>query len=549
MGVNRLLNPNLEANGNLLSGWTRSQSATLSLDSRTQDGTASVQLTQPYSFENRFISGNLLSHRFEVTTGSNLTLSLFMKSTNGPTYISVTFKSYDLNGIFIENNRENNFGNSQDGVWEEVVAAYTPKSGAKYIAVSITKKEDTQSGGKVQVDDFYLTDSGIGFVSPPTNKNSFDGEHVKVDSLGNITILRNNQWKRFFPFCVYSSGNRVLAQGFEFYSNQGWNCNPWASGIDTVEKARRAISRFNPDGMMSGIDLSGYVMRKHAYFNNTAQLEQRLREIKNRGLMDQLLFYYLDNENNWEEINAHRSVVQALRNFDRGASGRFQNPIYILQGQFGTARTYDFLGLSDMMGTYFNGYSFNTDPGGFKNNITIAQNLGGNKSPFSMAQFNGVDGAGEMRSRLYDAIINGAKGFGYWRDCYMEPSPSPCDSVLPIDQQAWWNDIPNLRNEVDNMQDLIATPHWTGWQVKALPENILHIGTRNLNGKAYLIVRNTSTADQNIQIEVLNAPYKVRQVRDYFSGAIVGEVINDKFRLLIAGIYLNQGTAVLSLEP
>jgi len=80
-----------------------------------------------------------------------------------------------------------------------------------------------------------------------------------------------------------------------------------------------------------------------------------------------------------------------------------------------------------------------------------------------------ANGPGDMRLRLYNAILLGAKAMGYWRDCYGSCAEKYQKSVGPVDRKPWWPDFPNLRREVDQLLPIIRQPHGTPWTVSVSP--------------------------------------------------------------------------------
>lgn len=106
-------------------------------------------------------------------------------------------------------------------------------------------------------------------------------------------------------------------------------------------------------------------------------------------------------------------------------------------------------------------------------------------SPAAFAQLNGVDGPGDMRLRLYNSIILGAKAMGYWRDCYKGCSEEFQKSVGPADRKPWWPDFPNLRREVDNLLPLTRRSRWTSWSVRIDPPEKVRNGSTLETGMGY----------------------------------------------------------------
>jgi hypothetical protein len=544
-GENLVSNPTVQTT----STWALLGNATYDIKtSRTSDGSGSFSLITPYYDKDRKHqknAGRVHSAFIPVQGGMKYTLGFFVKTANGPTYVSTGVGTYDGNKKFIRNISSIRSGTSEDGKWQEcAMPVFVPKE-AVFVRVAATKMADTRDGGRVWVDDFYFGE-GVGLEHSPTAKQAFDGARVRVDGLGNFEIKKGSKWTPFFPLCMYSDGYRDPM----VYSKQGWNTLIWMSSASGVRRAKEAVSSFNPDGMMAGFQISPYTFPSWWAYNDLEELRTKLGEIFSEGLGDQLLLYYWDNENNYSEWQVPVNIINTIKSIDTDSSGRRLHPIYALQGNYGIARVHAAHGLVDISGTYVGGGADAVGNAGTADfdGLFILDRLEQQMSPASFAQFNGVNGAGDMRLRLYSSIILGAKAMGYWRDCYKGCSERFQKSVGPVNKKPWWPDFPNLRREVDQLLPLIRQPHWTSWKVKIDAQGV-RVGTRSRKGEAYLILVNQTSRRQNITLTLSGLLYSTKEVRDYFNDKKVATVSDNSFSLVLPGIDVGSGTMVLRVVP
>ena len=505
------------------------------------DGSGSYRLFLPYPATGY---GQLISRLVPMMNSKPYLFALRMRSLNGPSYVTIGVAEYNANKTYLRQKLGLRWGSSQDLIWEEAVYEYQPSVDAAYVKVSIGKMENAQGDASVWIDDLFFAQSPLGFMSPPAAKKKFDGNATRVDELGNISIFRNGDWVPFFPICVYADSERSMT----VYSDQGWNCSMATNTASGIAAAKAAVSAFNPYGMMSALEIDQYATRSLQDYGNIALLKSRIDQVLQANLGDNFLFYYWDNEENWAEWDMPKQVAAAVFEKDRGRNGIRGRPIYMLQGNYGLARTFSKAGLMDLVGTYFLGDEGTGGVGGGKDGVIVLNHVEGQESPFSIAQFNDVNGGGEMRARIYRSIILGAKGFGFWRDCYSSSClATSANKLVPIDQKLWWGDMPNLRREIDQLLPLIRQPHWTAWRAEILNSASVYIGTRDLDNIGYLVLANAAQDAKNVQVTVSGLNYTAVTAQDYFTGRAVATIENGTFSLELPGSAIGQGTKVLRL--
>ena len=301
----------------------------------------------------------------------------------------------------------------------EEVVALAEKAGVCAIALA-----DQVDGVNrtVWVDDVYFG-KGRGFEQPPAPKSAFEGTKTRVDCLGNIEIFRSGNWRSFFPLFMYADHTRPETdeEGWMIYSRQGFNGNMWASVAGTIRRAKNAVSDFNPEGMMSGMQVAQYISHTGWVYNDLDDLEKQILSIKDKGLMDHLLFYYWDNEHVYGDWKVPSAVTHKIMELDVDEQEKRMHPIYALNGNEGLARKYkcEEAHLTDITGNYIG--SDNGEAGTRTDGFVVLDNIQGQRQPVVIAQINRGVGM-EMRPRLYAAIAKGAKGMGFWRDYYNRPT-------------------------------------------------------------------------------------------------------------------------------
>lgn len=535
-GANQVANPGVAS----VREWTLVRDAVFDETvTRTADGSGSFRLVSPLPESSR-VDSKLIP----VEGGKSYTFGFYVQSQNGPTYIGAQISLHDEKGTYLRNLISAHGGADEDGVWNEFALPFTVPEGIASIGLQIYKTENTQPGGVVWADDFYLGE-GMGLEQPPSPKKPFGGAHVRVDALGNFEVNEAGQWKPFFPLCMFSDNTR----DWSVYSKQGWNTIMWTGAAHQVKQAKDAVSDFNPNGMKAGFSISQYTFPSGWAYNNLGDLKRKLGEVFQEGLGDNLLLYYWDNENNHDQWQVPLDVINTIKKLDVDTEGNRLHPIYALQGTYNLARVQAAKGIVDVSGTYFGGSVSDTGGAGQGDSgaFFMLDHLEGQTSPPSFAQFNGVDGAGEMRLRLYHSIILGARAMGYWVDAFNPGQRKEFPKVGPVDEKPWWPDFPNLRREVDRLLPLIREPHWTKWTATTSDSTNVHVGTRTFEGLGYVILVNQTTTPQKVTLTLNGLSYSAGEVRDYFDDSVLTSLEGDSFTVELLGIGIDSGAKVLQI--
>ncbi len=478
----------------------------------------------------------LRSRPIKVEPGKTYTFGVYVRSGEWPPALLYLHASY----VTASNRWRRNpldgggrWSNAKVDGWEECVTFFTPEPGDEYIRLSLGLAHRTEGEDRdLWIDDVYFGE-GRSFEQPVSPRKRFVGAMTRVDALGNVEIHRGGEWTPFFPLCIYADGVR---DDFTVYSQQGFNTQMWASSAATLLKAKRAISDFNPDGMMSGMQIAQYLLHDGWAYGDIDDLKRKIEDIRTQGLMDYLLWYYWDNEQIYGDWLLPSEVTHAIREMDVDEQGGRMHPIYALQGNVGIARRYnnDYACLVDIVGTYVS--SHNDAAVTAADRLIILDNIESQYQPVVVAQINYGVGQ-DMRPRLYAAIAHGARAMGFWRDFYRrEGKPG-------VEELPWWPDFPNLRREIDALLPLIRQPHWTAWRVTC-SEKSVEFGTRDMDGEGYVLVANFSDKDKRVGFTVSGLEYTPSEVVDYFSGGHVASFSNGHF---FAGIPAH-GSAVFRLH-
>jgi hypothetical protein len=497
--------------------------------SHTADGTGSWKLKTPGGAYSRVIT-----HNFTVQESGKYYISVYMKSENGPSYLGFNLRRFGPTGASLGNSDFVMAGNTQDGVWEEVVVPFdVDVETAPTFSFHLYKRDNLLPGGKVWFDDVFVGKGSPAFEQPPGPKTAFDGASTRVDELGNFEVLRNGTWEPFFPWAVHHNNGRT---DWTEYSDMGFNTIMAAQWTYQIEQARDA-------GMMVGIRLAQYMNGFGQFYNDLDHLANTIDAIKQQGLSEDVLLYYWDNEFAETEWEVPINAVDVIKQHDVDANGDRLHPIYALQGSYNLARIQAANDLVDIQGTYVGGTVDNTGGGtGDTDALTVLQNIQGQDRPSPFAQLNAANThPGDLRLRVYNALIAGAKAVGYYAD-HLTGEPW-------LEDTAWAADMPYLPQEVDALLPIIREPHWTDWAAVTSTNGDVRVGTRDHQGLGYIFLANQRSTAASLTISLEDLPYTAATVVDQLTGEVVGSVTNGTFSLTLAGANIRSGTQVLRLDP
>ena len=464
-----------------------------------------------------------------LTEAQNFTVGFMAKTINTwpSPIISVQISARDIYG-----NSSNIFGSrfsiAEHNTWQECATIFKLDETIDNITIQIYA--DVIISGQqrtVYVDDVYLGE-GESFEESPACKEAFESSQVRIDELGNFEVFESNQWYPFFPFGMMGGNHRP---DWSVYKDAGFNTMCRQTTVNTVQKAFDA-------GIYWWTLSMGFIVDDNQAAINWPLWEERYREILSHSVyQDQLLYYYLDNEEGqyrwWHSIE---NAVNWIKDLEMEYFGEQRHPFYFLNGTYGISRQYNSnydnnrVKLCDVTGTYFpqahnvglvpnQNHLYGEDLRHPSNWFKTLQNLDGQKIPVSIAQINSVSN-NSMRAVMFSAIANGAKGMNYWRDTYPREA-NGYDTSSDVTAQPWWSTFKQLTEDVEQMMPLIRQPHWTDWTVQHNQAMNIDYGSRTLNGEEYLIVANLKDETLSVTFTIDDFNFTPQNIYDYFSNDLV----------------------------
>jgi hypothetical protein len=511
---NLLANPHFEGRA----GWTvRNENPRVELTtydpalSRTP-GSGSVRL--------RGNNTSIRSGPVPVQPGRTYTFSIYMEAEQQPAL------AYCMAIILNKSRKElrrvagDYYGPSRASGWEEMAYLYSARPGEALAQVECGRYEhpyNPNPASPIWLDDAYFGE-GVSLEQPASPKRPFAGAAVRVDGLGNFEVNRGGVWKPFFPFGIY----QLPTEDYSKYSAQGFNCVMFNQfGTTILENAAKAVSGFNPNGMMSMLEIVPYVEPGSRSYNDRAGLSRAIGEVLRSRYAANVLAYYWDNEQ-WSEYAVPAGITDEIKAADRRKDGRRQHPILLLQGNSGMFRQY--AGMADLAMTYDD-----------KASDFMLQRIEGQQLPWTLSVLSGIDRPENLRARLYRELALGAKGIAF----YSDPLERPDNTRVRLETQPVWSEFPKIRRELDRLAPLLREPAWTAWTAAPTSADVT-VGTRDYLGSGYLIVSNNRPEPSAFSVSFAGLPYEAGSLIDFFSGRCAAAVRGGS-----AGISLDPfGTAV-----
>ena len=122
---------------------------------------------------------------------------------------------------------------------------------------------------------------------------------------------------------------------------------------------------------------------------------------------------------------------------------------------------------------------------------------------------------------------------GFWRDG---------GSVVKIEEQPWWDDLPKIAEEIKLMMPLIRADHKTLWGATCDNKKII-FGTRTVDNLGHMIIANPTGIEKRVTFTLNDLPYKISSSRDYFNKKLAGKIEGNKLMITLAP----QSSKVLTL--
>jgi hypothetical protein len=479
-----------------------------------------------------------------VTSGKTYTFAASLESGVAPAMADMYIGVYNASKTFKYNYAGSYQATTAANTWQPTDILYTAQPGDAYIRLKYMRLpagRGPTGAGSLRVTALRLT-QGVNLAPDPSPKQAFNGSMVRVDAQGNWSVLRNNTWQPFFVFGIY---NESPVNTPQTYSDQGFNTLfSNAFSLDLLQQAKDAVSRFNPDGMMSMIDISAFIDPRSSKYDNLTLLRQDLTALEHSPLISQVLGFYWDNEQ-YDNYNVARAVTDLVRQYDVNAAGQRQHPIYMLEGQQGTDPLYD--RLVDVVGDYVRSpqtASYLGPQQDITQRAAITADLPGQTKPFSIATISNEAYGKNLNDLIQEALIAGARGIAFYADGvpynYNGPAQSP--AATNITRRDFWPELPTLAAHLERLEPLLRQPAETTWGLSASNGQVIY-GTRTDKGQDFVLLVNPTSSAQAVTFTVQGLPYTARKVKDYFTGSTVAPVSFNRFTIVLQP---NQ-TAVYSL--
>ncbi len=458
-----------------------------------------------------WMTSDRLVSEFKLPIKANKTYTISLKSKTNtwpPPSVEIS-GSYYSDGGFIANSLGSMITNSKTGIWEEstVYVDIPNNQEIKKFKIRIIDMPKRGIDGDIWIKDVSFREGFHTTKNRPVKK-SFDGSVTKIDKLGNMEILKNGKFEPFFPIGIYTDHKRA---DWSVYKRQGFNIAMWTDGAGAIQKAKDA-------GLYSSMQLiqyiipvdEGWIPQNHR--SKIAHLKNTLKKIKDQGLTNDLLFYYIDNEF-YHINNTYTEIVDIVKNQDRG-----MHPLYMLSGTYALAKKYN--KRVDFTGTYVAEDMLET----VRTNAFVTLNDTENQTqPAIIAQINRGVG-NNFRPILFGAIAKGARGMGFWKDG---------GSVIKIEKQPWWGDLPKIAEEIKQMMPLIRADHKTSWGATSDHDKII-FGTRTVNNLGYMIIANPTRSEKTVTFTLHDLPYNTNSVQDYFTKKPTGKIQGNNLTITVA---------------
>jgi hypothetical protein len=533
--------PNLAPNPSVrgTAGWNLNRGAVLDEKTSRKPGSGSFDLSKPDSqVQSEFIA---------VTKGRSYTYSAYLRTSKHPALAYMQVAVYDSANKFKHNWQGSYQVTTAADVWQETAIQFAPGEGDAKVRLTygrLPKGKSPHDDGSVWVDDFYFGE-GTGFEQPPSPKKPFQGSQVRVDELGNFELFRQGKWRPFFPFAIY---RHARSPDFKVYSSQGFNCLFGNSfNLDILERAKQAVSKFNPEGMMSTVNIEQYLDRRAPEFRDQAGFQKSLARLMGSALLDRVLAFYWDNEQ-YDQYEWPREICRAIREADVDARGQRRRPIFMLHGDQGVTRA--FASMADITGDYLRDqhtHSYLRPQQTTRQRFAVLDHIEKQPLPFTIGIISEEETAEGVRRLVYEHLMTGGKGIAYFRDgAFYEyngdrNSPAAKDVTL----RKCWSEFPKLRAEIDRMMPLIRQPHWTAWKLTT-PATGLEWGTRDYQNEGYVLLLNPTAAEVTATFTVQQLGYVPASAVDYFTGKEIAPVKSSKFTITLPA---NQTAVVRLTRP
>ena len=456
---------------------------------------------------------------------------------------NIFIQAYRSNGTWVYNAADYTFSITKTGEWEEfLIPVYIQRGkGVSALKINFRYKGMPRStlftGAKIWIDDVKVLavedSSKVDGYEAPRPRVPFDGEKVRIDSLGNWEIKKGGKWEPFFPLIVYPD---FQDSDWSKYKQKGFNT---VSQIGYPGVAQKAINA----GLYWMWDITSYLYfpSNNPPSNNVALLESSFQNFASQTDFNGMIGYYWDNED-LDEWDVVREITDKIKVLDRARSSLNKRsfPIYMNSKHMAANPMYmnDNYSFIDLQGCYINPLTtpFNGQYGPEWPMFVMASKMQHLRSPVGIGIINVPQEGDYLEPFIFAGIARGMRGFAFWRDTF--------NGQFAIESRAWWSNFDKTAQKIERMMPLIRTPLYTSWDYSSsIPEkeDTLVIGKRTLRGKKHLIIASFSDTTQT---PTFTFQEPISKVWDYFSGEVLATPSGTSFSLSIGA----HQTAVVVVE-
>jgi len=492
------------------------------------DATVGRTTLGSWRFEGESTSTSVISELFAPTGSGFYKFSFFVKGTM-PRLFGAQTKIYpgasNLAGF------TGDIGS--DTEWTEVTLVfYLDDTGIDWLSLQVFAANDPELTGPFWVDDFTyqkLDNQNPTYIEPPAVKRVFNSNKLAIDCLGNTTVNGIDDVLFFMHTDKSRPNYDVIAAG-------GWDGSIWEANNAGVQKAVDS-------GMLAAIQGSLWIQNGQAQQGDVANFNAVMDGIIAGGNLGNLLFFWWDHENDFDQWQVYLDIINAYRIKDP------QGPVIVLNGNAPRANGISQFNLQDLCGGYQPG-----QVGVFDDQTTLRtasmqtmRDSPVNISPGAFSLISGIsDNAGSFRMRVFEGFIQGARFFSYYGDNVVS------GPAIPVETQIWWPDSLNVITDIKNALEVSKRPHWTNnWSASPPAFTPCAMGTRENGDTKYIILVNQDTPElTNMTIQLSGSHGKTAgtDVLDYYTKAVVGTLNGSlAFDYTVPGIGVGQGSAILEI--
>ncbi len=510
-------------------------------ESHTDDGSGSIELVE------HWYTHMVKTATFKLEKGKHYTFGAYMKAIGSDKGQNVMFK---ISGP--GENVEMNWNVSKADQWEEVSMPYRAEKTGNYWISCFTfryalttdgryaKKDGTNldRSSRVFVDDFYVHETqDIEPNEPYTPKVPYVSSNVKIDEQGNWQIKENEKWKDFFPKFAYQDFYGDFAESARKYSSYGF------TGFTNITDIKRMHLAVENGMKYNGIQVNHLTSdASNSLSNNVKKVIKNVKDDISEGTLPatSLIMYEYDNEGMALCNHSQKEFVSNwLKSNDTDLdTGKRARPIEMLNGvSEGVARNNN--NYMDVVSSYIpqsgEGTNEHRNP---VNTLGMLQKQQNQTAPVSTMQLQCYYHDVFIPS-IFKGIGEGAKALNFWRG---GTTHNGCPKNF--EENVWIPAIKDTFTKIDEMLPIIKEPLGAPWSATVADPSKISIGTRDHDGKHYIILANFGYKDTYVDIHLEGLD--VLSARDYFTHHPIANVVNHKLHVPIG--HHNKGFLVLELE-